>query len=232
MLYQPCPEDITGTIAKARARLPHAGSRLDKAAAILADVNTHLREPSGTDDAHWAAHSCTHPDAWYTVSVDTGCTCPDYTAHAAAAPDYLCKHLLAYHAYRRILVTELNRRIVGDVDYSSDRRRAELDEALILTDTRRPHGQPPAALAFVPGRATPQRICDLRKDAANLWRPRTDADFAALAAHLATAPELEAITVPELPTLAADLPDAREWQPAMTVAQYHRWLATGELISR
>ena len=42
MLHQPDAACIAYTLAKARARLPHAGSRLDKAAEILADVNTYF----------------------------------------------------------------------------------------------------------------------------------------------------------------------------------------------
>jgi hypothetical protein len=98
--------------AAAHADFPMLGQRLDKAGELLADTNRYFDLDAGP----WRIRSQTTAGS-YRVSCPGGvssCDCPDHAYRAAAAPDYFCKHIIAYHVYRRILATELNRRLLGD----------------------------------------------------------------------------------------------------------------------
>lgn len=105
--YQPPITDITDAFQRARATYTPmlTGIRLDRAETILRDITPRAQVHS--PDGSWSLHG-EHGNVYHVSAA--GCTCPDYRRHAPHAPNrYYCKHLLAWYAWRRCIITQLNR---------------------------------------------------------------------------------------------------------------------------
>ena len=228
VLYQPTEREISATLAAARTRFPYLGQRLERAAALLADVNAAFE----CEIDPWRIRSQTGSGA-YLVNCPRGhshCTCPDYESHAnEQAPAYLCKHLLAYHGYRRILAVELNRRLVGDYNYTHERYQAQTTPGALLVF----RDQEMRAVTYTQVNRFPRTVCRLRRTRDDALIPANDAEAAELAQWLTTAPPY---TPPE--SYAAREYEAdrdayidmqAERQPLMSQPEYRHWLATGEI---
>jgi hypothetical protein len=103
-------------------------------------------------------------------------------------PGYFCKHILAYHSYRRILSQTLNYRLTGDYDRRHERRDAELNPGslIILRDEKGCR-----VITYPPGHRFPITICFIRAARDHSWLPRNDTEAAALAAWLYSAPSFD-----------------------------------------
>lgn len=218
LLYQPTPNEIAAAAARAKNRKPHLGSRLEKAAAMLADINRYL-DCAGDG---WQVRSQTDPDLWYAVGA-SGCSCEDYRRHApVSAGYYYCKHLLVYYGYRRMLANVLNRRLVGNLKYTNERRYAQVSPGSILVDTDRTF----RAITYTGYNQFPRHLCYLRLDTSDRFVPRTDDDYVAVAEWLPSAPPFE--TKAEEPRMEDYTP---ELPPEMSLEDYRYWLRTGDAPS-
>jgi hypothetical protein len=193
-IYNPTDAEIERTFARALAAMPHAAKRLE-AARLYFDgaLPLYLTYVSG------AWHVMSQRDqVTYMVTHHT-CTCPDWQTHGAhlAEPNrYYCKHLLAYHAYRRILADELNRRILGDWNYTYDRNTCALHPGSLIIV--RPGYGTPASVGYFRTRYArgAANVCAVRPVNPDTppgeqcdWQPATAADYAALAEWLGEYPE-------------------------------------------
>jgi hypothetical protein len=226
LLYQPEFQAIDTATQRAFTRRPDLRSRIDKAAAILADVNDNF-DTSGED---WAIRAQKDFATWYTINPDYTCSCEDYARHAHEGK-FFCKHLLAFFGYRRILQREMNWRTLGDFRFSEDRRHAQRYPGAMLIDTRRHHNQPPAILTYSAGSRLPDLVCEIRMDSDETWKPRRDSDYLRLSEWLAAAPtfihpeeRIAAYEEMSIPIRHRE-PDPAPW----TTAQFRIWLDTGVL---
>jgi len=218
-IYQPTPAEIASVFARGRAALPHAARRFDAAHDYMDAVNLFF-----SFDDTWRVLSQSEPGIAYTVTNHT-CACADWQNHGATLSQrYYCKHLLAIHAYRRILTDEMNRRILGDWQYTSDRDHcANYPGSLIIV--RNSYAAATVG-SFADRRArAPKHICTVQPTNPNnppgelcAWRPANATEFHRLALWLALVPEFDRppVTLPE-----ADLdfvhPSIRSlWRPAFT----------------
>ena len=163
-IYHPTPTEIATTIQSGIAKHPQLTTRYQRAAALLENRSLHINNG-------WRCDSQSHPDTTYNLDVQ-GCNCYDYlNGGGRTEARIFCKHMLAFYAYREILIDHLNRRLAGNTRFSNERRRAaQWPESLLLLDT----DSRPQLVAFQDGHRYPRPICNVRLDTRNRQTPVTD----------------------------------------------------------
>lgn len=221
VLYQPSPNEITAAVAALTERHPHLTKRAAKAAAILADIDTNF---DCDDTDHWRIRSQSDNATWHTVT-DSTCDCTDYQINVGKTRSgtYFCKHRLAYHGYRHLLIRALERRVVGNFKFLSERQIGQHTPGsiLLLTDEKRFR-----CIAYSPFHRFPRHLCYLRLDKLDRPVPHRLSDFVALAEWLPTAPAFS-ITMPE-PRMEDFTPDRL---PTWPHEDFQHWIATGDTPS-
>lgn len=218
--YQPTDNEIAIAAARLNIRRPGLGERFKKAAPILADIagNFDLDHSS-----HWLIRSQTKPDLFHTVT-NSACNCPDYHFNAPNSDTpYFCKHRLALHAYRYLLIGQLTRRTVGNLKYHHDRKRAMDWRGSIIIDTDRKL----RALYFTGDHRSPRPVCNLTLDTLDRMVPKEFEDYQWLAEWIPTVPDYSAY--PKDPPRMEDFASEAERQPEWTQSQFRHWVNTGEL---
>ncbi len=128
-LYPPTHAEIDRLLQRATRNWPHLAKRIDNAAALLRPLALAWSQTRGA----WLAHSQSDPTGATSYAIGAaGCSCLDYI-HAngnRAGGRIFCKHNIAFHAYRRILLDHLHALYVGEA-YSDEYRRIKQGYPLI-----------------------------------------------------------------------------------------------------
>jgi len=222
ILYQPTLSEITAGAACARFRNPQFTPQINKAAAILADIDRNF----DVDGDTWRVRSQSDSDCWHAVS-SAGCSCTDYKFNATKVTPrhYYCKHLHAYYGYRRLLANALTRRMIGNIKFREERLRAQRQPGGWLAETDRPE-KGLRAVAYSGFHHFPRHLCSLRLDANDTLIPLDVADYLAVAEWLARAPEFA--VEPPLPRMEDYAMDYKpEWTPEWSHGDFKFWLDTG-----
>ena len=211
MLSQPTPAEIESVFARGRAALPHAAKRFDAALQYMDAVNLFF-----SFDDTWRVLSQSEPGMTYTVTNHT-CTCANWMHHGAALTQrYYCKHLLAIHAYRRILTDQMDRRILGDWQYTSDRDHcANHPGSMIIV--RNSYASASVRSFVERTDRAPRHVCTVQptnpnKPAGELctWRPADATEYHRFALWLALVPQFDR---PPLTPPVLTPPEAEPYTP-------------------
>ena len=217
LLYQPTTNEITIAAARLRHRLPELCKRIDKAVPILQQIDLNFC----CEDSHWQLRSQSRA-TWFTVS-ETACECEDYQRHCDDAEPYYCKHRLAYHGYRHLLIVQLLNRSIGNFRFTNERKLAQAAPGSILhlTDSR------PRAIAYSPSHKFPRHICYLRLDPLDRLVPQRLRDFVSLAEWLTTAPSFTSRQpLPKMEDFGE--PSGPDRQPEWKHIDFQHWIQTGD----
>lgn len=107
MLYKPAQSEINKVISHVRSLHGDLGGRIDKAAQIL---SVGLDEINGA----WSVDSQSEVKSYAVATSPRSCECADFQAGRCRIKGYAyCKHLLATHAYVRILRGHMQERTAG-----------------------------------------------------------------------------------------------------------------------
>ena len=137
-----------------------------------------------------------------------------------------CKHKLALLAYRELMAPHIQVRLVGAVDRQGDRNVARLQPNAALLTGKDADGRPLLAYMSRFEHRAPTPLCAVRWTERGTL-PRSEADLAAFARWLALAAPIA--SGEPAPAGWDDLVEVSvERPPAMSTAQYRRWLATGD----
>ena len=198
-IYRPTTTEIRSLTDRAARKWPHLAQRAAAAAQLL---EQYAITWSASRSA-WIAASLSDPSSAtvYTVGSD-GCTCTDYRVgrNNRAEGRRFCKHAIAFHAYRRILLDRLHALYVGEA-YSDEFRRIKLGDPIV---------------AQIPGdnRLIGPTLDGLSLDIRYRYSTTTRARDFASDADMLTAARWLPRALAELERMAAQEPAPEIWPPA------------------